>query len=164
MIKANEVKLNGMLQMFRVNPDGSRLCLFEDHNEIRSGYAEYAINRLVNQNVNHAIDTLFTDDNLSWSSPGSQDGRDGIVCGEQSVTYLTTITTNITSIHSFGERWKGDITFDGAQTVDRVALGHGFTSGPSAEGFDALLASRSIPTESMQSSDRIIFEWELYIT
>lgn len=109
---------------------------------------------------NIALDDLFTSDNEEVG--GSEDGNDGIVVATDNKQF-TTITTTMSAENTYGKKWRGDIQFDASHSIVKATLGHDYGGDSIVSYFDSTYATQSISEGDVQTSDRMIIEWEIYL-
>lgn len=162
-----EVEVIGITKFTLIKNTGLVIPVLDGRNQLVS------INQLfadcLDSSVNIAIANLFNVDEVQYG--GAQDGKDGIVCVRESDNVsLTCTTTTVSAANTYGFKWQGEILFTGPTTIDTAFLGKNYrgdsTPPPpsSGEKFVDEYAKQFFTPQPVQENDRMIFEWEIYIT
>ena len=151
--------------------------LVDKPNTITNDFRSQIVNRLTDGSTYTLMRgaNLFATGNIRHSADGgngTMDNDDGILIirdtnfngGSRQDAY-TMVTTEITAQQANGKRFRGEIEFSETITVDMAYIGRQFVGeGLASEYFNAPYAYNGFTPVSVQSLDRIIIEWELYLT
>lgn len=112
---------------------------------------------------------LFSAGDVIFGS--TEDGNDGICCRGTGNVTRTCETITVTATETYGTKWQGDILFQSIPSGDSITnayLGANFAQDQPditwASVFADPIANQQFAGQDVENNDRMIFEWEIYLT
>lgn len=137
---------------------GKKIPILDRRNTIEVHALEYLSDCMVSQPIlGPSISFLFP---FAGVGPGSLEGRgDGIISFNNN-GWFTMRTIAETPINTFAKRWKGERVFIGSTQVTNFQLVANFQEDANRDIF----ATQNVQDFSVVADDKVIADWELYLT
>lgn len=166
-------KFVGITNFYIVRASGLVVPVVEnEENAIYSNFLNLVAGTLADSSSANDMTNLFTDDNQEFG--GTEDGNDGIACldmdvdgGGSSQTVRTCTTVTESATNTYGTKWKGDILFTEDLDIGVAFLGADLyvnSPDPSLNVFQNAIARQTFTIQEVAPNDRMVFEWEIYLT